>query len=219
MEIARLLLAYGARPATVVVAEAAREGSAPELLRIFLDATGGAAGATAALAVATSASAVQRLIAAGANATAYIGEPGAEATALIAACKYTTRLLSGCTRVWDLERAEVVVALLAAVAPSPAGKRKRTRQAHWLSVPDVTIDARDGRGRTALAWAALNGYTGAVRALLAAGANSALTGKDGRTALDLALSNQHDYGYHVDRTVPWHVKRMEAVVRALRVAS
>ena len=220
IEVARLLVENGARPIPAVVAEAAREGSA-ELLSIFLDATGGTAGATEALAVVSSKAAVERLISAGADVLAHAGAGcTVSATALISACRNTTRLLRCPTGTWDLERAEVVVALLAAVAPSTAKSQQLPcNRCNRLSAPHIALDARDsGHGRTALAWAALNGYAGAVRALLSARADCALTDKDGRTALELALSDQHDYGYYVDRTSPWHVKRMAAVVGAIRCA-
>ena len=58
-------------------------------------------------------------------------------------------------------------------------------------VPGLDVDIRDGASMTALMWAAFNGRTEQVRALLEKGADPALKDMDGMTAAHWSIQ-RHD---------------------------
>mmetsp|Transcript_22512 Transcript_22512/g.46040 ORF Transcript_22512/g.46040 Transcript_22512/m.46040 type:complete len:343 (+) Transcript_22512:124-1152(+) len=62
---------------------------------------------------------------------------------------------------------------------------------HILTQPGVVVDAPDSRGRTALHFAAQRGCSESVDILLLHGANPHQKAKDGKTALTLAMENNH----------------------------
>ena len=176
--IARALAARGSCPSASVVAAASQEGCPEAMLHLLLRVMCGEYGprpdagrkyyssvadaATSVLPHARSRHTVERLRACGAAV-------GTEQVA--AACGLQQGLYPGepffqRPSEWDSDRVEAVTAMLRA-----------------MSDP---VCSRDADGRTVLFYAVLGGNAPLVRALIAAGADPACTGNDGRTALDLA---------------------------------
>ncbi len=55
----------------------------------------------------------------------------------------------------------------------------------------INVDIQDKHGKTALMWAAWDGYTEIVDILIQAGANMFIKDKDDKTALDMATEKGH----------------------------
>lgn len=61
----------------------------------------------------------------------------------------------------------------------------------FIQLPGISVDFQDGKGRTALHYAAEKGLEGLAEALLNKGANRTITDSAGDTPLTLAEHNNH----------------------------